>query len=47
MAGYLGELQVTVNCFIEGRFKTGDVGYCEKGEWYIVDRIKVIHILSQ
>ena len=46
MAGYLGESRATADCFIDGWFKTGDVGYYDKGEWYIVDRMKVIHIFS-
>lgn len=47
MVGYIGDPQATEECFVDGWFRTGDVGYCEKGEWYIVDRMKVIYILSQ
>jgi 4-coumarate--CoA ligase len=51
MSGYLDETGADINA-VNGHseqekeeedewFRTGDIGYCEQGKWYIVDRAKV------
>jgi acyl-coenzyme A synthetase/AMP-(fatty) acid ligase len=42
MSGYLGDEVATRESTSNGWFRTGDVGYCRKGKWYIVDRAKDI-----
>ncbi|KAI9714012.1 MAG: putative NRPS-like protein biosynthetic cluster [Bogoriella megaspora] len=40
MSGYLANSEATQLAFAEGWLRTGDIGYCEKGRWYITDRAK-------
>ncbi|KAB8342916.1 hypothetical protein FH972_022513 [Carpinus fangiana] len=43
MLGYLGDPTSTnVVLSPDGWYTTGDIGYCRKGKWYIVDRAKDI-----
>ena len=42
MLGYLGNPKDGAAIFdSEGWLRTGDIGYCKAGKWYIVDRKKV------
>ena len=41
MLGYVGRPEASNEAFSDGWIKTGDVGYCNEGKWYIVDRVKV------
>jgi long-subunit acyl-CoA synthetase (AMP-forming) len=41
MTGYLGNPEATEQSFVNGWLKTGDVGYFQQGNYYIVDRVKV------
>ena len=42
MLGYLGNPKDGAATFdSEGWLRTGDIGYCNHGKWYIVDRKKV------
>lgn len=47
MTGYLGDSESTKDAMVKGWLKTGDVGCCRGGKWYITDRVKVGSILSQ
>ncbi len=42
MLGYLGNTKATKGAYANGWLKTGDIGYCNDGKWYIVDRVKEI-----
>ncbi|KAI9801312.1 MAG: hypothetical protein M1833_002882 [Piccolia ochrophora] len=43
MRGYLGDSRATSASFdTAGWLKTGDIGFCDNGKWYIVDREKEI-----
>ncbi|WP_424983636.1 long-chain-fatty-acid--CoA ligase [Maritalea sp. S77] len=47
MPGYLDNDEANANAFVNGYFRTGDVGYAdEEGHLFIVDRIKDIIICS-
>lgn len=47
MPGYWNKPEETADCFIDGYFRTGDVGYiAEDGFIYIVDRLKDMIIAS-
>ena len=42
MLGYLNNLEATSAIMTpDGWLRTGDIGYCKEGRWYIVDRKKV------
>lgn len=43
MSGYAGDPEATEQAFHDGWLRTGDIGYCDAGKWYIVDRAKVRH----
>jgi 4-coumarate--CoA ligase len=40
MMEYLHNEEGNHACREQGWFKTGDIGYCQDGKWYIVDRAK-------
>ncbi|MCJ1382874.1 hypothetical protein MMC17_005987 [Xylographa soralifera] len=40
MTGYLGDRKATEASFVDGWLKTGDIGHCKSGKWYIIDRAK-------
>jgi acyl-CoA synthetase (AMP-forming)/AMP-acid ligase II len=43
MTGYVGEPELAQSCFVDGWFRTGDLGYCdEDGYFYFVGREKDI-----
>lgn len=41
MTRYLGNHEATAAAFENGWLRTGDIGYCDTGKWYIIDRAKV------
>ena len=45
MLGYLNNPNVVEDTIVGGWLKTGDVGFQDRGKWYIVDRAKVRSIL--
>ena len=42
MSGYLSDDVATRESMSNGWLRTGDIGYCKDGKWYIVDRAKDI-----
>lgn len=42
MSRYLGSQEATDAAFADGWLRTGDIAYCDRGKWYIVDRAKVL-----
>ncbi|MCJ1390657.1 hypothetical protein MMC18_003518 [Xylographa bjoerkii] len=42
MSGYLAHSAATQDAMEGGWLKTGDIGLCEEGKWYILDRAKEI-----
>lgn len=41
MLGYAGDPAETAAAETGDWFRTGDIGYCKDGKWYIIDRAKV------
>ena len=41
MRGYLDNSVANKISLVDGWLRTGDIGYCKDGKWYITDRAKV------
>ena len=46
MTEYFGAPEATAKTIVNGWLHTGDIGYQKAGKWYIIDRAKVITLVS-